>query len=92
MGTEIYQAIAGWAGISTWFTYHPNDQARFYEAITKLHRELGSRVNETNLRDAIKKHRDENPGTLDGSPSDKDVDRFVQDTMTILNYLRAEGL
>lgn len=77
--------------ISTWFTRHPNDQERFYEAIDNLKVTFDGRVSEDALRDALKRYRDENPATLDGPISDATIESFVQDAMAILGYVNSQG-
>lgn len=91
MSEAVYDAIKGWAGIYTWHTYHPLDTRRFHEAMTKLFEAVGDNIDKSQVREALIKHRSENPEGLGGKPSDEVLENHVERAMIILSYLSDEG-
>lgn len=87
MQDKVYAAIKGWAGIFTWHTSHPLDEARFYEAVTNLRYEVGTEVTEHDIREALRQHRTENPTGLGGKPSDDKLEGYVVKIMAELARL-----
>lgn len=92
MEHEIYAAIKGWAGIPTWHTCHALDEARFREAIATLYWDIGADVSADDFRKALRRHRDENPVLLGGTPSDEQVEAHVDRAMTALAGLKRRSL
>ena len=87
MEAKIYEIIKSWAGVSTWYTSHPLDQKRFYQAMSKLVFELGSRIDIEDFEKALRKHANSNPAIL-GQPSNWDeiINSFVLKAEIILSY------
>lgn len=81
---QVYEVISHWARIPTWHTNHPADEKRFNEAVAMLRDEIGPGIEIEDVRSALYRHRDENPMLLGGKATDKEVEAFVQKTMTAL--------
>lgn len=81
---QVYEVISHWARIPTWHTSHPADEKRFKEAVAMLRDEIGAGIEIEDVRSALYRHRDENPVLLGGNATDKEVEAFVQKTMTAL--------
>jgi hypothetical protein len=47
MEVKMFAVIKDWASVATWHTSHPLDTKRFHAAITRLYREVESKVNES---------------------------------------------
>ena len=84
MKEQVYELIKVWAGKPTWHTSHPADNKRFHTAIINLREELGTKISESDLRYALKKHRKENNVNLGGKPSNEKVEEFVEKAMTLI--------
>jgi len=80
----VYDIISHWARIPTWHTSHPAGERRFKEAVAMLRDEIGAGVEIEDVRSALYRHRDENPMSLGGKATDKEVEAFVRKTMAAL--------
>ena len=69
MEEKIYELIATWAQVPTWFTSHEHDERRFKEAILELIESLGTEISRSDFKAALKRHADNTVPML-GSPND----------------------
>ncbi|MEW8050025.1 MAG: hypothetical protein AB2809_06555 [Candidatus Thiodiazotropha sp.] len=69
MEEKIYELIATWARVPTWFTSHGHDERRFKEAILDLIDNLGTEIPRSDFKAALKRHADNTVPML-GMPND----------------------
>lgn len=91
MEGQIFEVIRDWAGVASWHTSHPLDTKRFHAAITRLHREVDSKVNEGAFKKALQKHNKINTPILGGKASEEQIECFTKKAVAILTYLKDEG-
>ncbi|GFS22318.1 hypothetical protein ElyMa_003360600 [Elysia marginata] len=87
MTNEIFEIMAPWAGVSTWYTTHPLDQERFSQVMANLVARFGHKIDIEEFEAALRKHAGLNPAIL-GNPKhwDEVISKFVLKAETILNY------
>lgn len=87
MENKIYEAISGWASVSTWFTSHPLDERRFNDAIANLINTVGTNIQREDFEAALMRHASGTTPTL-GSPSEWDeyVSDFTDKAMVIVEF------
>lgn len=87
MEDRIYEIIASWAAVPTWYTSHPLDQDRFSKAMASLVDELGQNIDINEFERALRRHAEVNPEVL-GNPEhwDKVITKYVLKAETILTY------
>lgn len=56
MEEKIFEAISGWASVRTWYTSHPLDEQRFYEAIENLVSTVGVYLKAEDFELALRRH------------------------------------
>lgn len=87
MEDKIYELITGWANVSTWYTGHPLDQKRFYQAMGRVVSEIDSPIDIECFERALRRHVETNPDVL-GQPShwDELISNYVIKAETIFDY------
>jgi len=90
MEGKIFEVIKDRIGLATWHTSHPLDTKRFHAAITRLHREVGSKVNESIFKKALQRHNKTTAPILGGKASEEQIEYFTKKAMVILAYLKDE--
>ncbi len=65
MSDKLYEILKGWAGIETWHTHHPCDQARFYRAMRNIVKELGANIDITLFAEALRQHVENQLGDVE---------------------------
>jgi hypothetical protein len=80
----IFEALAPWARIGTWYTPHPADELRLQAVLAPLKQIAKSAFSDTDLRAALLAHRGQNVEILGGKATDATLDRFVQRIMRLV--------
>jgi len=87
MEDDIYEAIAGWAKIPTWYTSHALDEGRFKEAMRNLVEECGTNIDRNEFENALRRHAKETLPLLGPGPQEKDIQRYTDWAMKFLKPL-----
>jgi len=80
----VYEELAPWARISSWYTSHPADEKRLHSVIATLRRRIGQQLREEDLRIALLQHRRENVDILGGKASDERLESCVRRIMALV--------
>lgn len=84
MQNSLYEDLAPWARLPTWYTSHPADEARLHSVVARLRRYVGQRVREEDLRIALLQHRKGNVEILGGKASDERLESYVRRIMAMV--------
>lgn len=84
MQNVIYEELAPWARVPTWYTSHPADEKRLHSVIARLRRHVGQQLREDDLRIALLQHRRGNLEILGGKAPDRRLESYVQRIMALV--------
>lgn len=83
---RLVQLLQQWAGVVTWHTLHPLDEARFYSAVEKVHKEFGADITEGEFKKALAHVVKNTPLGLDLKPVSS-VSEFSKRAFVIMGYM-----